>query len=109
MTTAPGRRPPRPVAAPAAPAAAPAVHVEDGTVAITSPLIGRFYTQSEPGADAFVAVGDTVGPDSTVALIEVMKLFTTISAGQSGTITEICVANEDIVEYGQVLFRVKPS
>jgi acetyl-CoA carboxylase biotin carboxyl carrier protein len=107
--TNPAAATPTPVAAPAAPAAAPAVHVEDGTVAITSPLIGRFYTQSEPGADAFVAVGDTVGPDSTVALIEVMKLFTAIPAGRSGTITEICVANKDIVEYGQVLFRVKPS
>ena len=101
---------PTPVAAPAPPVApAPAAHVEDGTVAITSPLIGRFYAQSEPGADAFVAIGDTVGLDSTVALIEVMKLFTTIPAGIKGTITEICVANEDIVEYGQVLFHVKPS
>ena len=109
--------PPAPAAAPTAPApasaapapAASAAHVEDGTVAITSPLIGRFYAQSEPGADPFINVGGSVNPDSTVGLIEVMKLFTTVPAGISGTVTEVCVANEDIVEYGQVLFRVKPA
>ena len=106
---------PAPAAAPAAaPSPAPAAPAEpapaaDGTVAITSPLIGRFYAQSEPGTDPFIQVGDTVGPYTTVALIEVMKLFTTIPAGLSGTVTEVCVANEDIVEYGQVLFRVQPA
>ena len=106
---APAAAPAAPAPAPAAPQASAAAHVEDGTVAITAPLIGRFYAQSEPGTDPFVSVGDSVGPDSTVALIEVMKLFTTVPAGISGTVTEVCVANEDIVEYGQVLFRVKPA
>ena len=99
-----------PAAAPTpAPASADADPAEDGSIAIASPLLGRFYAQSEPGADPFIKVGAKVGPESTVALIEVMKLFTTVPAGLSGTITEICVANEEIVEYGQVLFRVKPS
>ena len=105
---------PAPAAAAEAPAAsAPAAAAEapaaDGTVAITAPLIGRFYTQSGPGADPFVKVGDAVGPETTVALIEVMKLFATVNAGLTGTITEVCAGNEDIVEFGQALFRVKPS
>jgi len=110
---------PAPAPAPAAtPAAAPALaaappadtgSAADGSIAITSPLLGRFYAQSEPGADPFIKVGDTVGPDTTVALIEVMKLFTTIPAGMSGVVTEVCIRNEEIAEYGQVLFRVKPS
>ncbi len=111
--SAPVAAAPAPAPAAAAPAAAPAppapAHVEDGTVAIISPLIGRFYAQSEPGADPFVSAGDAITADSTVALIEVMKLFTTVPAGIAGTVTEVCVANEDIVEYGQVLFRVKPA
>jgi acetyl-CoA carboxylase biotin carboxyl carrier protein len=107
---APAAPAPAPAAAPTpAPASADAGPAEDGSVAIASPLLGRFYAQSEPGADPFIKVGDKVGPETTVALIEVMKLFTTVPAGLSGTVTEICVANEEVVEYGQVLFRVKPS
>ena len=72
-------------------------------------MLGRFYAQSEPGADPFVSVGDEVDEDTTVALIEVMKMFTNIPAGLRGTVTEICVQNEDMVEYGQALYRVRPA
>ena len=81
--------------------------VPDGTVAITAPMIGRFYSQSEPGAAAYVKVGTEVKPDSTVGLIEAMKMFNAVHAGVTGVIAEICVQDASLVEYGQVLFRVK--
>ncbi len=81
---------------------------EDGTITITAPMLGRFYAQSEPGAEPFINVGDEVGLETTVALIEVMKMFTAVTAGMTGVITEIYVQNEEIVEFGQDLFRVRP-
>jgi len=81
--------------------------VPDGTAAITAPMIGRFYSQSEPGAAPYVKVGAEVKPDSTVGLIEAMKMFNAVHAGVTGVIAEICVQDASLVEYGQVLFRVK--
>jgi len=115
-----------PTAAPAAPAAAavsqpaaearpPAAAVEtdgpaaDGTVTVIAPMMGRFYAKPEPGAAPFVSVGTEVNPDTTVALIEVMKVFTAIRAGVHGIVTEVCVQNEQYIEYGQILFRVRPA
>ena len=101
----------------AAPAAAPEVRpaqqqqpkrVADGTLEITAPMIGRFYSQAEPGAAPYVKVGAQVKPDTTVGLIEAMKMFNAVHAGVSGVIAEICVQDASLVEYGQVLFRVKP-
>jgi acetyl-CoA carboxylase biotin carboxyl carrier protein len=82
---------------------------DDGTIAIVAPLVGRFYSQPEPGAPPFVAVGLEVSDDSTVGLIEVMKTFNAVRAGVTGIITEICAQNAALVEYGQVLFRVRPK
>ena len=79
----------------------------EGTVAIIAPTLGRFYASPEPGAPPFVSVGAQVGPDSTVALIEVMKMFTAVHPGVHGVVTEVCVQNEQFVEYGQILFRVR--
>jgi len=93
----------------ATPAAAAAARPDDGTVAIVSPMIGRFYSQSEPGAAPYVSIGSTVGPESTVGLVEAMKMFNAVHAGLAGVITEICVQDAALVEYGQVLFRVKAS
>jgi acetyl-CoA carboxylase biotin carboxyl carrier protein len=98
-----------PAAAPAASAAPVTSAVADGTVGITSPMIGRFYSQSEPGAAPYVTVGAKVGADSTVGLVEAMKMFNAVHAGVDGTITEICVTDAALVEYGQVLFRVRPA
>ena len=81
----------------------------DGTVPIVSPMVGRFYLRPEPGASQFVQVGSEVSNDSTVGLIEVMKTFNAIHAGVSGVITEICTEDNGNVEYGQVLFRVRPK
>lgn len=82
---------------------------QGGTVAIVSPMIGRFYLQPEPGAPPFVAVGSKVSDESTVGLIEVMKTFNAVHAGITGVITEICAPDTALVEYGQVLFRVQPE
>ena len=110
--------PQAPVAAPSAPApAAPAppaapeqsTAAADGTVAIKAPLMGRFYAKPEPGAAPFVSVGAQLAPDSTVCLIEVMKVFTAVRAEVRGVVTEICVRDEQFVEYGQILFRVRPA
>lgn len=79
-----------------------------GTITITAPIIGRFYERPEPGAPPFVKVGSVVKEDTTVCLIEVMKLFQAVRAGVSGVIAEICVQDAQMVEYEQILFRVRP-
>lgn len=101
-----------PVSAPAAakPAAqAASAPRADGTVEIVAPMMGRFYAKPEPGAAPFVTVGAQVSADSTVGLIEVMKVFTAVRAGVAGVITEICVQDAEFIEYGHVLFRVRPA
>src|SRR4051812_2374956 len=75
----PSAPPPRPETAPAAPAG----------VVIESPMVGTYYASSSPETPQFVSVGSSVRPDSTVCIIEAMKVFTEIPAGVSGTITEI--------------------
>ena len=90
--------------APAATGPAP-----DGTVPIVTPMMGRFYAKPEPGAAPFVSVGAEVNADTTVGLVEVMKVFTAVRAGVSGVITEICVQDAEFIEYGHVLFRVRPA
>ena len=106
---------PMQVAAPApavalAPAAAPgAARAADGSVEIVAPMLGRFYAKPEPGAAPFVAVGTEVSADTTVGLIEVKKVFTAVRAGLSGVVTEICVQDAQFIEYGHVLFRVRPT
>ncbi|MDF2120411.1 hypothetical protein PY365_33100 [Roseiarcaceae bacterium H3SJ34-1] len=84
-------------------------HAHPGAVDIKSPIMGLFYAQPEPGAPPFVTVGATVGEDSTVALVEVMKTFNAVSAGVRGRIVEVCVLDAQLVEFGQVLFRVMPE
>jgi acetyl-CoA carboxylase biotin carboxyl carrier protein len=86
-----------------------AAGADEGAVDITSPLLGVFYAQAEPGAPPFVAVGSEVCEDTTVALVEVMKTFNAVPAGRRGTITEICAPNAQMVEFGQVLFRLRPA
>ena len=78
-------------AEPPAPAKTDEGPAPDGTVAIVAPMIGRFYAQPEPGAAPFVTVGSEVNAETTVGLIEVMKVFAAVPAGVSGVITEICV------------------
>ena len=83
--------------------------VREGTVPITAPMVGTFYTTPSPGAPPFVGLGDSITQDTTVGLIEVMKVFNAVTAGVSGAIAEICVQNGAFVEYGQPLFLVAPN
>ncbi len=106
---APAPAAPRPGPPPPAAATSRDPAKDDGTIAITAPLVGRFYSQPEPGAAPFVAVGSDVADDTTVGLIEVMKTFNAVRAGVSGSIAEICVQDTTLVDYGQVLFRVRPK
>ena len=92
---------PAPVAAPA-PAAAPAAPSKDKI--IESPIVGTFYRSSAPGADAFVKVGSKVDADTTVCIVEAMKVMNEIKAEKSGVIKEILIENGQPVEYGQALF-----
>lgn len=80
---------------------------QDQTVEIVAPMMGRFYARPEPGAAPFVAVGDVIAPDTTLALIEIMKVFTAVRANVTGVITEICVQDTQFVEYEHVLFKVR--
>lgn len=97
--------------APAAPAAAEApVPVEDKNITtINSPMVGTFYAAGSPESPAFVKVGDKVGADSIVCIIEAMKVMNEIQAELSGTVTELLVENGEAVEYGQPLFKVKTA
>ncbi len=99
-----------PVAAPAtaaAPAAKPAA-IPEGMVPITAPLLGTFYVAPEPGAPPFVKAGQQITEDTTVGLVEVMKVFNSVRATVSGTIVEVVAQNGQFVEFGQTLFIVKP-
>ncbi len=72
-------------------------------------MVGTYYSSSAPDAPLFVSVGSAVQPNTTVCIIEAMKVFTDIPAGVSGTIAEILVKNGQAVEFGQPLFRVIPA
>jgi acetyl-CoA carboxylase biotin carboxyl carrier protein len=78
-------------------------------VAITSPMVGTFYTSPNPESPSFVSVGASVGPDTTVCLIEAMKVFNEIKAEVQGTIERVLVESGKPVEYGQKLFLVRPA
>lgn len=73
---------------------------------ITSPMVGTFYSAADPQSPPFVKVGDHVGPDTTVCIVEAMKVFNQIPAEVSGKITAILAENGQTVEFGQPLFKV---
>jgi acetyl-CoA carboxylase biotin carboxyl carrier protein len=78
-------------------------------VTIEAPMLGMFYAADGPRDQPFVQVGSRVGEDTTVCIIEVMKMMNSVPAGVSGTIVEVCVENSALVEEGAALFRVDPS
>jgi acetyl-CoA carboxylase biotin carboxyl carrier protein len=90
-------------------AAAKTGAVAPGMTAIKAPMVGTFYRAPAPGAAPFVEVGQRVTPDSVVCIIEVMKLMSSISAGISGTVAEIRVADSEPVQFGQVLIVIEPA
>jgi acetyl-CoA carboxylase biotin carboxyl carrier protein len=99
---------PAPVAVAPAAAAAPAA-VKEVLPAIESPMVGTFYATPGPDKPPFVSVGSKIGPDTTVCLIEAMKIFNEIKAETSGTVEEVLVKSGQPVEFGQPLYRIRPN
>jgi acetyl-CoA carboxylase biotin carboxyl carrier protein len=99
-------------AAPAAPApaakeAVPAAPVSDpNVIEIKSPMVGTFYLAPDPDSPPYVKVGDHVGAETTVCIVEAMKVFNQIPAEVSGKIVAVLVDNGESVEFGQPLFKV---
>jgi acetyl-CoA carboxylase biotin carboxyl carrier protein len=75
--------------------------------AITSPMVGTFYSAPSPDAEPFVEIGKTIAEGDVVCIIEAMKLMNEIKSEQSGKVTQICVKNGDPIEFGQVLMYVE--
>ena len=96
-------------AATPAPASTPAPAADSGLETIESPMVGTFYTASDPDSPPFVKVGDKVTPDTVICIIEAMKVFNEIKAEKSGTITSIDVSNGAPVEFGQCLIKIRPD
>jgi acetyl-CoA carboxylase biotin carboxyl carrier protein len=99
---------PAPAPAPVAPATPPPPAAPTGMI-IESPMVGTFYTASSPSTPPFVVAGGLIRPETTVCVIEAMKVFTDIPAGVAGTVVEILAKNGQAVEFGQPLFRVNPA
>ena len=78
---------------------------EEGTL-VKSPLVGTFYAAKAEGEAPFVSVGDKVTKGQVIGIIEAMKLMNEIEAECDGTVAEILVENEQLVEYGQPLVRL---
>ena len=97
------------VTAPAADAApaAEAVDPDAGLFKITSPIVGTFYRSSGPDKDPYVTEGSNVSADTTVCIVEAMKLMNEIQAEVSGQVVKIYVENGQPVEYGQALFGIR--
>lgn len=106
-TSAPAAAPSAPAPA-AAPVPAAAEAPKANAPAIKSPMVGSFYRASSPEADPFVKVGDVVTPDSTVCIIEAMKVMNEIKAEVKGRISKILIENGEAVEFGQSLFEIEP-
>ena len=93
--------PARPVEEASAPAQA-----AEGEV-VESPLVGVAYLSPSPEKPAFVSVGDTVKKGQTLLIVEAMKVMNEVPAPKDGVITEILVANEEVIDYGKGLVRIK--
>jgi acetyl-CoA carboxylase biotin carboxyl carrier protein len=104
-----------PMAVPGAPSAGPAAAAPEETVGgvelavIKSPIVGTFYRTPEPGARAFVEVGDEVKKGQVLCIIEAMKLMNEIEADIDGTLVGVLAEDGAPVEYGQPLFKIAPA
>jgi acetyl-CoA carboxylase biotin carboxyl carrier protein len=76
---------------------------------VPAPIAGVFYRAPRPDADPFVEVGTHVDADDVVGIVEVMKLMNTVRAGIAGVVTEIRAGNAELVEFGEVLMRIRPD
>jgi acetyl-CoA carboxylase biotin carboxyl carrier protein len=101
-----------PAAATAQSGAGGATHIADvpmGWTVVLAPSLGTFYRAPKPGAEPFVHVGQAVTAETEMCLVEVMKLFTTVRAGVSGTVREVYAKDGQLVEFDQPLFLVQPD
>jgi oxaloacetate decarboxylase alpha subunit len=89
--------------------AAPEPAGGNGPVRVESPMVGVFYRAPNPGAPAFVDIGDPVIPGQTLCVLEAMKLFNELKAEVAGIVASIHVENAQPVEYGQLLFEIEPA
>ena len=103
VSAAPGS----PIAQAPVPAAAPAQDDMGGE--FLSPMVGVFYCAPAENAEPFVKVGDTVHKGDVLCIIEAMKLMNEITSDRDGVITEVCVGDSQVVDYGHVLFRIKEA
>ncbi len=74
--------------------------------AVYSPMLGVFYAAPSPQSEPFVKVGDKIRKGDTLCIIEAMKLMNEISSDKDGEISEICISDGQIAEYGQILFKL---
>jgi len=109
-SAAPAYAPPPPAAAPVAPGGggqpSPEPLAADRTDAIRSPMVGTVYLHPEPGAAAFVKVGDQVKAGDTLVIVEAMKVMNPITATTDGTVREILISNAQPVEFDQPLMVI---
>ena len=88
---------------------APVAQDSEQYLEIKSPIVGTFYEAPSPDSDAYVEIGSSVNPQTVVCIIEAMKVMNEIKAETSGEIVERVVSNGQAVEFGQVLFKVRPD
>ena len=91
------------------PAAAPAAAPAPRGAEVRSPMVGTFYRSASPEAGPFVEVGDSVGKETVVCIIEAMKVMNEIKAEMEGVVVAVLAQNGDAVEFDQPLFLVKPA
>ncbi len=98
-------------AVPAAPKAGGEQEAEKASdlIEIKAPMVGTFYATPNPDAEPYIEVGSKVTQSTVVCIIEAMKVMNEIKAEAEGTITEVCIQSGQAVEYGTVLYRVKPD
>jgi len=82
---------------------------DEGLLMVESPMVGTFYSAAAPGEDPFVKPGDIVAADTTVCIVEAMKIMNEVAAKVSGKVERVLVENGDPVEFGQPLFAVRPN
>jgi acetyl-CoA carboxylase biotin carboxyl carrier protein len=105
-------RPPMVASAPPAPSAPVAASTTQSDlegphiVTIKSPMVGTFYARPNPNSKNYVEVGSTIQPDTTICIIEAMKVFNEIPAEVRGKIVSVLVQNEEAVDFGRPLFKV---
>ena len=80
---------------------------DEDVIEITSPFVGTFYRSPSPETEAFVKLGDKVSPGKVLCIVEAMKIMNEIESDVSGEVIEVCVENENYVEFGQVLFKLR--